>query len=132
MAWPGGGGVNRDIERWRATQRRGALAYQERRRSQPRTPIRAVSTKRARENRERAQLRPLVVGGPCAARLHGCTGIATDLHEVLSRARGGSITDLSNIRGLCRPCHTYITEHPAWALAEGWLLSQYGGRDGVD
>lgn len=121
--------MNRDIERWRATQRRGALAYQERRRSQPRKPIRAVSVKRARENRERAKLRPLVVGGPCAARLDGCTGIATDWHERLSRARGGSITDPENGVGLCRHCHDYIGTHPAWALAEGWLLSQYGSGE---
>lgn len=45
---------------------------------------------------------------------------AVDAHEVRSRARGGSPTDRDNIRLLCRTCHTWITEHPTLAEAEGW------------
>jgi hypothetical protein len=119
--------MKRDIDRWRATQQRAALAYQANR--GPRKPVRAASARRARENRVRARLRPQVVGGPCAAQLEGCGGVATDWHERLSRARGGSVTSLENAVGLCRPCHAYITEHPAWALDAGWLRSQYGGGE---
>lgn len=43
-----------------------------------------------------------------------------DIHEIKSRARGGSITDVENLAALCRPCHTWITDHPAAAAAEGW------------
>jgi hypothetical protein len=50
---------------------------------------------------------------------------ATDLHEIKTRARGGSILDEQNIAVLCRICHTWITEHPAQALAEGWLKNSW-------
>lgn len=46
---------------------------------------------------------------------------SVDIHEVKSRARGGSITDISNLRALCRKCHNWITSHPEEAHAEGWL-----------
>lgn len=36
-----------------------------------------------------------------------------DLHEVLSRARGGDVRDWGNIILVCRPCHNWITTHPA-------------------
>ena len=45
---------------------------------------------------------------------------STDIHEVVSRARGGSILDPRNLVALCRPCHSWITEHPAEAYAQGW------------
>lgn len=50
---------------------------------------------------------------------------ATDLHEVKTRARGGSILDEENIRVLCRPCHSWITEHPAEAKQQGWLKNSW-------
>lgn len=45
---------------------------------------------------------------------------STDIHEVVSRARGGSILDPRNLVALCRPCHSWITTHPAEAHAAGW------------
>jgi 5-methylcytosine-specific restriction protein A len=48
-----------------------------------------------------------------------------DVHELLSRARGGSILDESNLAALCRPCHTWVTTHPTAATAEGWLRSRW-------
>lgn len=50
---------------------------------------------------------------------------ATDVHEIKSRARGGSITDLDNLAVLCRPCHTFITENPYQAAAESWSVSSW-------
>jgi 5-methylcytosine-specific restriction endonuclease McrA len=47
---------------------------------------------------------------------------ATDAHEIVSRARGGSTTDPANIALLCRACHNWITTHPGGATDEGWLL----------
>lgn len=46
---------------------------------------------------------------------------ADDGHEVLSRARGGSITDPAGGLPLCRTGHTWVTEHPAEAEALGML-----------
>lgn len=48
-----------------------------------------------------------------------------DVHEVVSRARGGSVLAVDNLRCLCRPCHTWVTENPAQALAEGWLRNSW-------
>lgn len=43
------------------------------------------------------------------------------VHERLTRARGGSITDEANCVVLCHPCHQWIHEHPRVATEEGWL-----------
>lgn len=94
-----------------------------------RTRIKPVSAKRARENRQRAKLRLRMIethGVSCQAGILGvCDGRWTDMHERLSRARGGSVTDPDNIVLLCRPCHRLITEHPAWAEANGWALHSW-------
>lgn len=45
---------------------------------------------------------------------------SSDVHEVKSRARGGSITDESNLVCLCRACHDLITRSPAEAERRGW------------
>lgn len=50
---------------------------------------------------------------------------STDVHEIKSRARGGSILDEDNLAALCRPCHAWITTHPAAAHTEGWLLHSW-------
>lgn len=111
--------MNRDLDKLRAWRAR----------SQPlRTtePIRAVSRKREGLNRIRARLRREMIGKPCEAQLEGCASTGTDWHERLSRARGGSIIDEANRCWLCRPCHEFITLHPAWAEANGWALSALG------
>lgn len=50
---------------------------------------------------------------------------STDVHEIKSRARGGSILDRENLAVLCRPCHSWITTNPAQATAEGWLRNSW-------
>jgi hypothetical protein len=55
----------------------------------------------------------------------GCDGHATDAHEILSRARGGSITDPDNILPLGRLCHSFVTQNPA--IAERAGLSRSAG-----
>lgn len=50
---------------------------------------------------------------------------AVDVHEIVSRARGGSILDVNNLAVLCRGCHDWITTHPADAQAEGWLRNSW-------
>ena len=108
-----------------------------------RTPISPVSAKRAAQNRARAAMvtalypeRPLcavwqarlTIGLPP---LPGCTRWADDVHEPLSRARGGSITDPGNSAPPCRPCHDVLTFTPEselqWAYALGLLRHSWGG-----
>lgn len=67
------------------------------------------------------QRRPLVMQmldeHPICQRCH--SNPSQDVHEVVSRARGGSILDPSNLVCLCRSCHTFITINPLIAEAEG-------------
>lgn len=50
---------------------------------------------------------------------------ATDVHEIKTRARGGSILDKENLACLCRPCHTWVTQNPKLALEQGWLKNSW-------
>jgi len=54
----------------------------------------------------------------------GCSHTATDIHEPLTRARGGSILDAANTVAVCRGCHDWIHDHPAAATELGLLRSQ--------
>jgi len=50
---------------------------------------------------------------------------STEVHEILSRARGGSILDKENCAPLCHSCHHWITTNPKDAHAEGWLKNSW-------
>lgn len=92
-----------------------------------RTPLRRSGRLPARSSKRAAYYRtvrrPLVArlleGDPPCSRC--LTAPAVDVHEILSRARGGSLDDPANLAVLCRPCHDWITTHPAEATLEGWL-----------
>lgn len=89
-----------------------------------RTRIRSVSKKRAALNRQRrAMLRemfPEPENVMCV--VPGCCNRADDPHEPLTRGRGGSIVDPTNIAPLCRTHHREITDtEPAWAYSLGLL-----------
>ena len=61
----------------------------------------------------------------CEARSGVCTGQPVDVHERLTRARGGSILDEANCMAVCRACHSYIHDNPKWATEQGFLISRY-------
>lgn len=48
-----------------------------------------------------------------------------DVHEIKSRARGGSILDESNLLCLCRSCHSWITQNPKEAREQGFLKNSW-------
>ena len=52
-----------------------------------------------------------------------CNGLAVELHEPLTRARGGSILDPSNTVAVCRACHDWIHDNPTSATKVGLLKS---------
>jgi len=54
--------------------------------------------------------------------------VATDVHEIKTRARGGSITDPMNCIALCRSCHRFITENPAFAETHGFIVPSWAGE----
>ncbi len=110
-----------------------------------RTRLKPISVKRSRLGKKRRNLvveqlalRPWCEAGPvicdgiasgpyAVARVdHECGGYAVDLHEPLTRARGGSIVDEANTIAICRPCHDWVHDHPAAALALGLLRSGHG------
>ena len=85
--------------------------------------MRFRSRKREAEYRQRRPLVGLLLAErPVCERCQAAR--STECHELLSRARGGSILDETNIVCLCSPCHFWITTHPAAATADGWLRSR--------
>jgi hypothetical protein len=91
--------------------------------------MRAQSKKRQRENRQRRKVVRETFGDQPMCAVPACARWADDVHEPLTRGRGGSIVDPANMAPLCRPHHTEITDHqPAWAyelklLAHSWEAS---------
>lgn len=84
--------------------------------------MRAVSKKRAKQLRERRRIvERMKAAGPVICQR--CGRLADDLHERLSRARGGSITDPDNLIPLCREDHDWVTTHPVEAEREGFSCS---------
>ena len=101
----------------RSTLRRGAPPKRKGR-------VNPVSKKRQKENRERtAAKRRLFAKHPRCQRCH--VRPSEHAHEVKTRARGGSITDLANMRALCFDCHRWIHHNINAATAEGWLANSW-------
>ncbi len=46
---------------------------------------------------------------------------STQVHELLTRARGGDITDKANCVALCDECHRWIHNNSEAATRDGWL-----------
>lgn len=121
--------LSRDPAKAAAWQQRSRERAQERQRTQPRARVRATSRKRqaAAPVRRALVARMLAETPRCPARLC-CHGAPTvDVHERLSRARGGSITDErhGHMVALCRACHDWITTHPAEAERMRWALPSW-------
>lgn len=93
------------------------------------TPIRKVSRRRARENRERTKCLEVVRArskGYCEARIqNACTSIARDGHEPQRRA-AADITDPDQVMHVCPGCHRWIDGNQAAAYAFGLLVSKNG------
>lgn len=91
--------------------------------------LRQVSTKRARENRQRAAvIDQLWPGRIVQCWRAGCPRLADDVHEIRTRARGGSISDAANLAPLCRICHDEATNEAPWAYEQGLLAHSWGGE----
>ena len=112
---------------------RAAEYVADRRRTEPlvkRSRINSVSKKRAGMSTDRAALRLRVLerSPRCEAVIEPlCSYHATDVHEIKTRARGGSILDDDNCLALCRGCHRWITDNPKWALENGYVVHAWDG-----
>ncbi len=105
-----------------------------------------ASKKRQRENRQRRAMvagmfpeRPLCVvyvlfqENPDAVPAEvtsRCGRWADDVHEPLTRARGGSIVDPENAVAPCRPCHNALGLEPAWGYALGLIVHSWSAPRG--
>ena len=61
----------------------------------------------------------------CEARLEGCAGRSVDVNEVTRRSHGAAIFPgqkgkrVTEYAAVCRPCHSWISEHPKLAKEFG-------------
>lgn len=98
------------------------------------TPVRKVSARRARENRERAamadRLWPDRREGTVMCTVPECPRKADDLHEPLTRARGGSITSEDNVKPVCRQHNDELTLEPEWGYRLGFLKHSWDAGNG--
>ena len=96
-----------------------------------RSPLRRVSKKRQAENVRRRAILHATFGTHPRCQLceplaehgivTGCDGWADDAHEILTRGRGGSITDVENIVPIGRDCHRWVHGNPSEATEFGFL-----------
>lgn len=97
-------------------------------------PVRRVSAKRARQNRERRAMVSALYPDRPLCFVPWCGQWADDLHEPLTRARGGSITDPDNAVPLCRTHHDEVTFRPeselGWAYDLGILKHSWDAAGG--
>lgn len=84
---------------------------------------RSKKTEKLYATQRRALVAKLLADRPICQRCHRAS--SQDIHELKSRARGGSIVDIENLVAICRECHTWITSHPKEAKESGWLKSSW-------
>lgn len=93
------------------------------------TRIKPVSAKRRAQNRERRAMIDILFPVRPLCFVPWCARLADDVHEPLTRGRGGSITDPENAVPLCRPHHDQITFRPEselkWAYDLGLLVHSW-------
>ena len=82
--------------------------------------VRRRSPRRTAYSEELALMRPVVVaraGGVC----HVCYDPGTVVHHRKLRSQGGT-NEVDNLMLLCQSCHEYVHNHPALAVAAGYIL----------
>ncbi len=88
-----------------------------------RTPLRKVSKKRAKQNREYSKLRKefLALRPYCDIFEPCCTRKATDIHHMKHR-EGNLLLDSAYWLPSCRACHRFLHDNPAYARESGFLF----------
>ncbi|MGN6128645.1 MAG: hypothetical protein ACTHON_18980 [Humibacter sp.] len=80
-----------------------------------RTPLKRRSAKTSRVYTHRRKLVSAVLAAYPTCEVPWCPHPSTDVHEPLTRARGGSILDPANCKAVCRLHHDLIhLEDPIW------------------
>lgn len=89
-----------------------------------RKPMRRVAPRSVSYRAELESLRPLIEArshAMCEAKFDGCRIRPVTLHHRLRRSQGGKNT-LTNVVGVCPPCHERIHANPAQSYEDGWLI----------
>lgn len=87
-----------------------------------RTPLRARSPKRAREDRQYNVLRAAYLAGhPVCEFPLGCTGRATEIQHRKGR-RGARLCDVDWFAASCHEHNMWAEDHTGQALRIGWLV----------
>ncbi len=90
-----------------------------------RSPLRPRSKKTAALYAERRKLVAAVLADRIVCEVPWCNHASQDVHEPLTRARGGSILDPSNVKAVCRMHHDLIHLEPEWAYEHGLLIHSW-------
>jgi hypothetical protein len=85
-----------------------------------RTPIRRVSTKRAKQLKEYMVLRSDYLAAHRTCELCKCAQ-SKDIHHRAGRV-GTRLNDTSLFMALCRECHDWVHSNPAVSYEKGYLL----------
>ncbi len=95
------------------------------------TELQPVSKKRAAAMRRRRTVIAVLYPDRPPCTVPWCPNWADDIHEPLTRGRGGAIDDAGNMAPLCRACHDVITFTPeselGWAYDLGLLSHSWPG-----
>jgi len=98
-----------------------------------RSPLARLSKKRQQSNKTRRDLVEAykTVSPQCQGGIgNECTYWITDVHEIVGRGvRPGAELEPHLFVGLCRPCHTYVTDNPKWARGHGLRLRSWEDTD---
>ena len=125
-------GVKRDPEKAKAWRRRSKPLARSGVLGDGSRPRKRLSSRSARQRAVYVERRKLVAQllasrPACEARWDDrCWGRTTEIHEPLTRARGGSILDPGNCLAVCGHCHREIHDHPAESTRRGLLRSRAG------
>jgi hypothetical protein len=92
-----------------------------------RTPLKPRSAKTAALYRtERVPLVAALFAESSICEVPWCPELATDPHEPLTRARGGSITDPANVRKVCHPHNVMFgSDEQPWMYELGFLVHSW-------
>jgi len=93
-----------------------------------RTPLRPKSKKRQQQDVQRRKLVALLLETYPWCQVPWCDRRSLDIHEPLTRARGGSILDPANCVAVCRLHHDLIHAEPQWAYDEGLLKHSWDAQ----
>lgn len=90
-----------------------------------RSPLRPRSKKTAARYVQRRRLVAELLERFPTCQVPWCNWPSTDIHEPLTRARGGSILDPDNAKAVCRMHHDLIHLEPGWAYELGFLVHSW-------